>query len=156
MKDKIRAILDNPSHSLHDELWQMGSSATGSSHQGAKWSTSGTHLCLLPSDCTTAAPITDLIIFYIILVYAVIVFIILLSHTLEFADSAATNHTTKALFRLQANHICFSNQIFKTRLSELFFAGDQIGFVYTDITNLFAFQRRSMRNGDPDPERLHL
>ncbi len=26
MKDEIKAILDNPSHPLHDELWQMGSS----------------------------------------------------------------------------------------------------------------------------------
>ncbi len=26
MKDKIKAILENPSHPLHDELWQMGSS----------------------------------------------------------------------------------------------------------------------------------
>lgn len=41
MMDKIKAILDDP---LHNRLRQMSSSA----HQGAKWSTSRTHLCLLP------------------------------------------------------------------------------------------------------------
>lgn len=50
--DKIKAILDEP---LHDELWQMSSS----SHQGAKWSTSRTHLCPLPLLCTTSVDTTD-------------------------------------------------------------------------------------------------
>lgn len=46
MKDKISAILDNPSHPLHEELWLMGSTFIGSSHLRARLSASGV-LCPL-------------------------------------------------------------------------------------------------------------
>ncbi len=54
----------------------------------------------------------------------------------------ATSHLflgTKALFRLQANQISFSNQTSKNRLFVLTFASDQIGSVCPDITNLSAW-----------------
>lgn len=42
MKDKIKTILDKPSHPLQDELWRMSSSFSHPiTHPGAKWSTSG-------------------------------------------------------------------------------------------------------------------
>lgn len=44
-----------------------------------------------------------------------------------------------ALFRLQTNQICFSNQIFKTDCPHCYFASDEMKFVCPDITSLFAW-----------------